>query len=167
MAHAVPGHASAGSHGVQHSRRCTYHADTMGPLDGKVAVVTGAGRGFRRAFARGLACEGAAVAAAGQLKDANIAANALGPGLTDTEHVRQVTGPEFDYARTAEPEDSAPPMVFLAHQRPSGMTGHSFSHGTWARPGGPAAPSPPPGGRSNSRPSYGVTARPFRVLFFT
>lgn len=78
------------------------------------------------AFAYGVVRAGTdrfTVKAAAQLKDANIAVNALGPGFTDTERVRQVMGPDFDYTRTAAPEDSVPPLVFLALQRADGLTG--------------------------------------------
>ncbi len=75
------------------------------------------------------------VKAAASLREANIAVNALGPGFTDTERVRQVIGPGFDYTRAAAPEDSVPPLVFLAQQTAVSVTGQVvFTQGfgsTW------------------------------------
>jgi 3-oxoacyl-[acyl-carrier protein] reductase len=55
--------ADISGHVPQSNRKCKYAEVTMGKLDGKVAIVTGAGRGIGSHVARKLAAEGAQIVA--------------------------------------------------------------------------------------------------------
>ena len=112
----------------------------MGELDGKVAVITGAGSGMARAATHVFVREGAKVLAA-DLGKHNITVNTVLPGYTLTDRQKELaekaaartgTTPEkiiksweaqIPLERTARPEEIAAAVVFLASEKASYITG--------------------------------------------
>ena len=69
------------------------------------------------------ALEKFSTALAVELRDANIAVNALRPGAVKTEHAAKELGPDFDFSGWKEPEAVVPAVLYLAAQRADGLTG--------------------------------------------
>jgi NAD(P)-dependent dehydrogenase (short-subunit alcohol dehydrogenase family) len=99
----------------------------MGRLDGRVALVTGAGRGFGRAIALAFGHHGVTV-------------NAIAPGGIDTDTSRAVMTPEYRAKHIGElpvrhlgqVEDVAYCSVFLAAEEANYLTGQVLQpNGGW------------------------------------
>ncbi|MCK9928925.1 SDR family oxidoreductase [Frankia sp. Mgl5] len=112
----------------------------MGILDGKVAVITGAGRGIGKASAAVFVREGARVlaadisgeekATADEFGPRGIRANVIAPGFTLTEKNREAPanamrslGAKAALGRAGEAREQAEVAAFLASDRASFVTG--------------------------------------------
>lgn len=98
-------------------------------LAGKVAVITGAGRGIGRAIALAYAKNGATVVLAQELSNYKISVNELIPGPVNTTMDNNSRDSVFkiDGEWVKEPEDVTPLAVFLASQPEIGPTAQSYS----------------------------------------
>jgi NAD(P)-dependent dehydrogenase (short-subunit alcohol dehydrogenase family) len=105
----------------------------MGRLEGKIAIVTGAGSGIGEAVALRFAREGARVIGVSVYVKDNIRINAVCPALTRTsildgvaeEHVRWLAA-RSPSGRMIEPEEVANLTLFLCSDEASAITGASY-----------------------------------------